>query len=192
MAATRGFKGRGWSGWVEGGEAVGVGHLSSKSGRFEKIILPTTKLSSPAKFRRPSLFRGVSAGGDGTGAESWTRATRRASRRSIRRGRNPGSNPNPNSAPSPYLVQYSGVAWYVPAAWAGAMPLPLGFLASLSDAAERAQHYSAVVSRTGQGPRRRSSRRSNRRQFSGIAYRGVERTGKFWPSSLVGGVPEGA
>ena len=34
----RGSGGRGWSGWVEGGQAVGAGHFSSKSGRFKKRI----------------------------------------------------------------------------------------------------------------------------------------------------------
>ena len=39
----RGSGDRGWSGWVEGGEAVGAGHFSSKSGRFKKRISPTAK-----------------------------------------------------------------------------------------------------------------------------------------------------
>ena len=32
----KGSEGRGWSGWVEGGEAVSVGHFSWKSGKLEK------------------------------------------------------------------------------------------------------------------------------------------------------------
>ena len=32
----RGFDGRAWSGWVEGGGAVSVGYFSWKSGRLEK------------------------------------------------------------------------------------------------------------------------------------------------------------
>ena len=56
----RGSEGHGWSGWVQGDEAVGVGHLSSKSGRSEIRMSHTAKLTSPAKFCRPSLFGGLS------------------------------------------------------------------------------------------------------------------------------------
>ena len=41
---------RGWSGWVEGGEAVSAGHFSSKSGRFKMRISPNARKNSPVKL----------------------------------------------------------------------------------------------------------------------------------------------
>ena len=76
--------GRGGRGGRHGPLFVEIGEVGkiSKAARCDELVVPN--------FHRPSLFGGVSVGGDGTGAESWMRATRRASRRSIRRGCNFG------------------------------------------------------------------------------------------------------
>ena len=64
--------GRGGRGGQRGPLFVEIGEVGKirNAARYDELVVPN--------FRRPSLFGGVSVGGDGMGAESWTRATRRA------------------------------------------------------------------------------------------------------------------